>query len=228
MQNESLAPGPLRLDEPAPYFEGRSTQGHIKLTDFAGKWLVFFAHPADFTPVCTSEFVTFAKRSAEFAALNCRLLGLSVDSVYSHLAWRESIRERFGVTIEFPILEDASLQIAQRYGMLQSHHAANAVIRALFIIDPQGVVRAMLQYPVNVGRSVGEVLRLLEALQTADRLRVVTPEGWMPGADAIEPPPETARAADERRGLKGDLGFGCVDWYYYKRRGRDDRTSASR
>ena len=196
-QSRDLA-SPLRLDEPAPYFEGRSTQGPVKLTDFAGKWLVFFAHPADFTPVCTSEFVAFAKHSAEFAALDCKLLGLSVDSVYAHLAWLESIREHFGVSVDCPIVEDVNMEIARRYDMIQPHDAQNAAVRAVFVIDPQGKLRAMLYYPVNVGRSVSEVLRLVQALQTADRLHVVTPEGWRPGEDAVEPPPETVAAKDAR------------------------------
>lgn len=222
MQNEliSLEPPP-RLDEPAPQFEGRSTQGPVKLTDFAGQWLVLFGHPADFTPVCTSEFVTFAKRSAEFAALNCKLLGLSVDSVYAHLAWLESIREHFGVSVDFPIVEDVSTEIARRYGMIQPRNARNAAVRALFVIDPVGKVRAMLYYPVDVGRSVNEVLRLVQALQTADRLQVVTPEGWMPGDDAVEPPPESVSVICARRERaaerRGDDSYGCVDWYYYKR-----------
>ena len=223
MQNEpiSLEPQPPRLDEPAPPFAGRSTQGPVKLTDFAGHWLVLFAHPADFTPVCTSEFVTFARRSADFAALNCKLLGLSVDSVYAHLAWLESIREHFGVSVDFPILEDVSMEIARHYGMIQPRNVRNAAVRALFVIDPAGKVRAMLYYPVDVGRSVNEVLRLVNALQTVDRLQVVTPEGWAPGDDAIEPPPESVSAIDARRDRakagSGDEGYGCVDWYYYKR-----------
>jgi peroxiredoxin 2/4 len=215
---------PPRLDSPAPYFEARSTHGSIKLTDYAGKWLVFFAHPADFTPVCTSEFVEFARRSAEFKALNCSLLGLSVDSVYAHLAWRQSIRERFDVSIDFPLLDDGSMTIARRYAMVSPESCSSAAVRALFVIDPQGVLRAMLYYPVTVGRSVSEVLRLVQALQTADRLHVVTPEGWKPGAAVIEPPPDTACAADARcpetrpANRLTDDDYGCVDWYYYRRK----------
>ena len=216
MTIEPFTEGPPRIDERAPDFEGRSTQGRVELGDFAGKWLVFFAHPADFTPVCASEFVAFARHAAQFAALHCSLLGLSVDSVYAHLAWRESIRERFGVSIDFPILEDVSMQIARRYDMIQGCNAPNAV-RALFVIDPHGIVRAKLHYPVNVGRSVSEVLRLVQALQTADRFKVMTPEGWRPGEHTIEPPPQTAADAQARRDATGDLAYGCVDWYYYRR-----------
>jgi len=219
---------PPRLDEPAPYFEGRSTQGPVKLSDYAGRWLVFFAHPADFTPVCASELVAFARHSTEFAALNCSLLGLSVDSVYSHLAWRESIRDRFGVTIDFPMLEDVSMQIARRYEMFHPHHAPSAAVRALFVIDPQAKVRAMLHYPVTVGRSVNEVLRLVQALQIADRLGVVTPEGWTPGQETVELPPDTAGGTDARRQERGDAAYGCVDWYYYKRPASEEGGSSRR
>lgn len=213
-QSESSVPLP-RLNVPAPYFEGRSTHGFLRLSDFAGKWLVFFAHPADFTPVCSSEFVSFARHAAEFEALDCRLLGLSVDSVYAHLAWRESLREHFGVSIDFPIMEDVALQISHRYGMVQPRVGGEGEVRALFVIDPNGVLRAMLYYPASTGRSVSEVVRLVQALQTADRQHVVTPEGWRAGEETVEPPSETVAALEARRGV----GYGCVDWYYYKRPG---------
>jgi len=207
-----------RLEHPAPTFEAQSTHGLLRLGDFAGKWLVFFAHPADFTPVCTSEFVGFARGSGQFAALNCQLLGLSVDSVYSHLAWRENIREHFGVSIDFPIIEDISLEISRRYGMVDARGTQINDVRALFIIDPDSVLRAMLYYPATTGRSVSEVLRLLQALQIADREQVVTPEGWQPGQDTVEPAPRTVEAAEMRR----NVGLGCVDWYYYKRPATQD------
>lgn len=202
-----------RLNAPAPYFEARSTHGFVRLSDFAGSWLVFFAHPADFTPVCSSEFVGFAQHAAEFAAMDCKLLGISVDSVYAHLAWRESLREHFHVSIDFPILEDVSLQISRRYGMVHPLGKGAEEVRALFVIDPAGLLRAMLYYPASTGRSVREVLRLVRALQMTDREHVVTPEDWQPGQEAVEPPPQTVAAADARRGMS----YGCVDWYYYKR-----------
>jgi peroxiredoxin (alkyl hydroperoxide reductase subunit C) len=205
-----------RIDQPAPPFEGRSTHGAVKLADYKGKWLVFFAHPADFTPVCASEFVAFAKRADEFRSLNCSLLGLSVDSVYSHLAWRKSIQERFGVTIDFPILDDVSTAISRRYGMVQTIGGHTSTVRALFVIDDKGVLRAMQWYPATTGRSVDEVLRLVKALQTADKLRCVTPEGWNPGDKTVELPPDTVAGSD----VKGDLAFGCVDWYYRERKGQ--------
>jgi peroxiredoxin (alkyl hydroperoxide reductase subunit C) len=202
-----------RLDQPAPHFSGRSTHGTIQLTDYLGKWLVFFAHPADFTPVCASELVAFARKQEQFQALNCSLLGLSVDSVYSHLAWRESIKQRFGVSIGFPILEDVTMNISRRYGMIQAADGHASAVRALFVIDDRGLLRAMLWYPVTTGRSVSEVLRLVQALQTADRLDLVTPEGWKPGEDAIARPPDTVAATDRKQ----DVTDGCVDWYYWKR-----------
>jgi peroxiredoxin (alkyl hydroperoxide reductase subunit C) len=204
-----------RLDEPAPYFEARSTHGYIRLSDYKDRWLVFFSHPADFTPVCASEFVSFTRRGAEFRDLNCALLGLSVDSVYSHIAWRDSIRQRFGVTIDFPIIDDVSLQVSHLYGLTQSAGGHLATVRALFIIDERGVLRAMLWYPVSTGRSVDEVLRLVRALQTSDRQQVLTPEGWKPGEKTVEIPPDTVEAVDVRR----DIAFGCVDWYYRERDG---------
>jgi peroxiredoxin 2/4 len=200
------------LNERAPAFEGRSTQGLTRLADFRGKWLVFFAHPADFTPVCASELVAFARRAPEFALINCALLGLSVDSVFSHLAWRESIREKFGVVIDYPILEDVTLEISRRYGMLQTSHGHTSTVRALFIIDDQGVLRAAMLYPVTTGRSVGEVLRLVQALQASDRHHALTPEGWKPGDRLVEPPPDTADAA-----AAGSSAAYCVDWYYRSR-----------
>jgi peroxiredoxin 2/4 len=223
---EPQSDGFPRIDERVPDFEGRSTHGRVKLDDFAGKWLVLFAHPADFTPVCASEFIAFARRARQFAELDCSLLGLSVDSVYSHLAWRESIRERFGVSIDFPILEDVSMQIARRYDMIEGRSIQNAV-RALYIIDPHGILRAKLHYPVSVGRSVSEVLRLVQALQTADRLKVLTPEGWTPGEHTIAPPPQTVAETEARRTATGDLTFGCVDWYYYKRPGTGEASGAA-
>lgn len=202
---------PLQLEELAPQFEGRSTHGMVKLADFRGKWLVFFAHPADFTPVCASELVTFARRAGEFSSLNCALLGLSVDSVYSHLAWRENIREKFGVSIDYPILEDVTMEISRRYGMVHNMHGHVSTVRGLFVIDERGILRAALFYPVATGRSVEEVLRLVQALQAADTLHAMTPEGWKPGGPVIAPPPDSVEAA----AMKRDATYGCVDWYYW-------------
>lgn len=211
-QSESNS-APPRIDEPAPDFEGRSTHGIVKLSEYRGKWLVFFAHPADFTPVCASEFVAFARRAEEFSSLNCALLGLSVDSVYSHLAWRESIKNTFGVRVDFPILDDVSMTISRQYGMVQTKAGHTGAVRALFVIDDKGVLRAMLWYPTTTGRSVSEVLRLVQALQMADSQHVVTPEGWKTGEGTVERAPDTVADAEGRR----NLAYGCVDWYYVNR-----------
>jgi peroxiredoxin (alkyl hydroperoxide reductase subunit C) len=183
----------------------------VKLTDYRGQWLVFFAHPADFTPVCESEFVTFGRYAKQFKALNCELLGLSADTVQSHVSWIESLRRESGVTIDFPIIEDPSLVIARRYRMTASETGEPAALRALFVIDPNGILRAMLHYPCSTGRSVEEILRLVQALQIADQERVLTPEGWQPGQSTLKSPPQTVIAASG----PSDLSYGCVDWYYY-------------
>lgn len=188
------------LDAPAPDFEARATTGPVRLADFRGQWLVFFSHPADFTPVCTSEFVKFQQLLEAFEARNAALLGLSVDSLYAHIAWISDIEQRFGVRIGFPIIEDISMSVARAYGMIHDASTSTATVRSLFIIDPQGVVRAAVHYPMNVGRSVDEVLRVLSALQESDANEVSTPEGWRPGADALLPPPANNAEAALRNG----------------------------
>lgn len=177
----------LVIGDRAPGFSCRTTLGPRDLADFRGRWLVFFSHPADFTPVCTSEFVAFAKMQATFAKLNCDLLGLSVDSLFSHLAWVRSIKARFGVEVTFPIAEDPSMAIARAYGMLAPGTEHSGTVRACFIIDPAGIVRLILWYPMSVGRNVAEILRAVRALQTSDARQVLMPEGWQPGGDVIEP-----------------------------------------
>ncbi len=178
---------PLRINEPAPDFQARTTIGDISLHAYRGRWLLLFSHPADFTPVCTSEFIAFAKAQKRFDDLSCGLLALSVDGLYSHLAWLRDIRERFGVTVEFPIIEDPSMVIARGYGMLAADAADSSTTRVSYVIDPEGIIRAMSWYPMNVGRSVEELLRLVAALQTADRESASTPEGWQPGGRVLEP-----------------------------------------
>lgn len=180
------APRPLRLNEVAPDFQARTTQGDLALSDYRGQWLLLFSHPADFTPVCTSEFMAFAKAKAAFDALNCALLALSIDGLYSHLAWIRDIKERWGVTINFPIVEDPSMAIAQGYGMIAPGAADSATARVSYVIDPDGVVRAMSWYPMNVGRSIAELLRLVESLQVSDREVAATPEGWQSGDALLE------------------------------------------
>lgn len=186
---------PPMLHDVAPGFRARTTLGECSLSDYRGRWLVLFSHPADFTPVCTTEFVAFARAATRFAALDCALLALSVDSLFSHLAWIRSIHERFGVEIPFPIIEDPSMAIASAYGMVSPGAPDSSLVRATFVIDPDGVIRAISWYPMTVGRSVEELLRLISALQMTDAHGVSTPEGWQPGQDVILPPPLTVAAA---------------------------------
>ncbi len=184
---------PLRIGDVAPDFVARTTQGEVRLAGYRKRWLLFFSHPADFTPVCTTEFVAFAQAAEKFAALNCSLLGLSVDSLYSHLAWMRAIRETFGVAVNFPLVEDPSMAVGRAYGMVDETLPDSATMRASYFIDPQGVIRAMTWYPYNVGRSVEETLRLLAALQATAGDKALAPAGWQPG-EALMAPPASALA----------------------------------
>ncbi|NMM45669.1 peroxiredoxin [Rhodospirillaceae bacterium KN72] len=212
---EQTVPASLpRLNEAAPYFDAKTTHGQRKLSDYKGKWLVLFSHPADFTPVCTTEFMAFAKAHDKFQALNCDLLGLSIDSNYAHIAWARSIEQNFGVKIPFPIIEDLSMKVANAYGMIQPGASDTSAVRATFIIDPEGKLRAMVYYPMSNGRSIDEFLRLVTALQTSDTHGVATPEAWQPGDLCIVPPPATQEAAEKRK----DEGYEYVDWYFSKKK----------
>ena len=202
-----------RINEPAPAFKAKTTHGERSLDDYKGKWLVLFSHPADFTPVCTTEFIGFAKAAGRFKALNCELLGLSIDSVHSHIAWMRSIEEKFGVEIPFPIIDDLSMSVAKAFGMIHPGASDTSAVRATFIIDPEGVIRAMIYYPMSNGRSVDEFVRLLTALQTSDANKVATPENWQPGEAVIVSPPATAEAAKARK----DEGYDYTDWYFSKK-----------
>jgi len=198
------------LNEPAPDFKALTTHGERSLADYQGKWLILFSHPADFTPVCTTEFIGFAKAADTFKAMNCELLGLSIDSVFSHLAWTQNIQEKFGVTIPFPIIEDIKMEVASAYGMVHPGAADTQAVRATFFIDPNGVLRAMVYYPMSNGRSIDEFVRLLQAMQTSDANKVATPEGWTPGCDVIVPAPKTPDAIAKRKAE----GLNTVDWYF--------------
>ncbi len=202
-----------RLNEPAPTFKAPTTDGERSLSDYQGKWLILFSHPADFTPVCTTEFIAFAKRAQEFQALNCELLGLSIDSHYAHIAWMRNIKEKFGVDIPFPIIADLSMEVAHAYGMIQPGASDTSAVRATFVIDPDGILRAMVYYPMTNGRSVDEFYRLVQALQMSDEQKVATPEAWTPGDAVIVPPPATLEAANERE----DEGYDYTDWYFSKK-----------
>lgn len=199
-----------RLNEPAPDFTQDSTAGPISLSDLTGRWLVLFSHPADFTPVCTTEFLGFAELAGEFAARDVQLVGLSVDSVHSHIAWMKNIEANFGVEITFPILADLDMSVARRYGMIQPGASATAAVRAVFVIDPEGILRAMIYYPLTTGRNMREILRLIDALQCNTRHGLATPANWAPGEACIVPPPATKEAADKRP----TEGYETVDWYF--------------
>ena len=202
-----------QLNKPAPNFKARTTHGTVELSDYKGKWLVLFSHPADFTPVCTTEFMAFAKHYDEFQAEGADLLGLSIDSYYSHVAWVRNIKEKFGVDIQFPIIEDLSMNVAKAYGMIHPGAADTSAVRATFIIDPEGVLRAMVYYPMTNGRSIPEFLRVLRALKASDANKIATPEGWQPGDKVIVPPPQDMDAVDQR--LNSDAE--CVDWYFCRK-----------
>lgn len=205
-----------RLNEPAPDFTANSTHGPVKLSDFRGKWVVLFSHPADFTPVCTTELSEFARRQPEFEKLNTQLIGLSVDSVYSHIAWTRNIKRNFGVEIKYPMIADLDMKVATAYGMIHPGASSTATVRCVFVIDDEGIIRAMIYYPLTNGRSVDEVFRIVQALQTNKTKGVATPEGWRPGQDVIVPPPVTAADAEKR---VNDSSLKVTDWYFSKKAG---------
>jgi len=204
---------PLLIGSPAPRFITRTTMGERSIDGYRGRWLVLFSHPADFTPVCTSEFISFSKAYPKFQELGCDLLALSVDSLFSHVAWVRSIRERFKITVPFPIAEDPSMAIAKAYGMIHPDAADSSTVRATFVIDPDGLIRALIWYPMSTGRRVDEIIRLVSALQVTDSAAVSTPEGWMPGDDVIDAAPlsiEVSDAVPESSEVH--------DWYYRVRK----------
>ncbi|MFZ1289981.1 MAG: peroxiredoxin [Melioribacteraceae bacterium] len=202
-----------RLNEPAPDFNAKTTHGMIKLSDLKGKWVVLFSHPADFTPVCTTEFLAFAQKNDKFKALNTQVIGLSIDSIYSHLAWVKNIKDNFGVEIPFPIIDDLNMKVAKAYGMIHPGASDTSAVRAVFIIDADGILRSMIYYPLTNGRSIDEILRIVEALQTSQKFGVATPENWKPGEKVIVPPPQTQEAQTKRK----DEGYEYTDWYFSKK-----------
>lgn len=203
------APSLPRLNEPAPDFEAQTTQGPIKLSDLKGKWVVLFSHPADFTPVCTTEFAAFARLQDEFEKRNTQLIGLSIDSVYSHIAWIRSIEQNHGVKVRFPVIADLDMKVAQKYGMIHPGAATTAAVRAVFVIDDKGVIRAMIYYPMSAGRNMDEIVRLVDALQTGDKYGVSCPANWRPGDKVVVPAPATTEAAEKRV----SEGYEQKDWY---------------
>ena len=202
-----------RINEPAPDFTAKTTHGTIKLSDYKGKWVVLFSHPADFTPVCTTEFMAFAKKAADFEKINTKVIGLSIDSVFSHLAWVRNIEQNFGVKIPFPVIADLDMKVAKLFGMIHPSASDTSAVRAVFVIDDKGILRAMVYYPLSNGRSIDEIFRVVTALQTSDKFGVATPENWQPGQQVIVPPPQTQDAAEKR----SKEGYDYIDWYFSKK-----------
>ncbi|MCB9687804.1 MAG: peroxiredoxin [Alphaproteobacteria bacterium] len=213
MESQNTVTRLPRLGEPAPAFDAETTHGRLKLEDFRGSWLVLFSHPADFTPVCTTEFIAFAEIADDLQKRNVNLLGLSIDSTYSHIAWVRTIEEKFGVKIPFPIIADLNKEVATAYGMIMPGESTTETSRAVFVIDPEGVTRAMIYYPLTTGRNMDEILRLIDALRTHDEHKVATPANWRPGDKVIVPPPKTAEDAAARM----SEGYECTDWFFCKK-----------
>ncbi len=209
-----------RIGDSAPAFSAVTTQGNINFpADYQGQWVILFSHPADFTPVCTSEFMTFASMQEEFKSLNCMLVGLSVDGLYSHIAWLRTIKEKIeykgmkNVEVNFPLIEDITMEVAKKYGMIQPGESNTKAVRAVFFIDPKGIIRAIIYYPLSMGRNFDELKRALIAMQTADKFQVATPADWRPGDDVIVPTAGSCGTAKDRMESK-DPDVTCYDWFF--------------
>jgi len=208
-----------RIGDEAPTFKAITTQGNIDFPqDFAGEWVILFSHPADFTPVCTSEFMTFAHLEDKFAKANCKLVGLSIDGLYSHIAWLRTIKEKIEfkgmkhIEVKFPLIEDITMEVAKKYGMIQPGESKTQAVRAVFFIDPKGIIRAIIYYPLSLGRNFDEIYRALIAMQTSDKFAVATPADWNPGDDVIISPAGSCGIAEERMTTTGELE--CSDWFF--------------
>ena len=212
MDYEIMMNGNVRIGQMAPDFEATTTMGNICLSDYKGKWVVLFSHPGDFTPVCTTEMISFARANTYFENLNACLLGLSVDSNASHLAWVYDIYCRTGIRIPFPIIADRNGEIARKYGMISSDVSNTETVRNVYIIDDRGVIRLILVYPMNVGRSIPEILRSLQALQVADSNNAAMPANWVPCEPVIMPAPRTFEGLLERNSQISQNRNG-INWY---------------
>ncbi|MHB8788586.1 MAG: peroxiredoxin [Desulfobulbaceae bacterium] len=208
-----------RIGDKAPSFKAVTTQGGINFPEqYVGSWVILFSHPADFTPVCTSEFMTFATREEQFAQANCKLVGLSVDGLYSHIAWLRALKEKIeyrgmkNVEVKFPLIEDITMEVARKYGMIQPGESSTKAVRAVFVIDPKGIIRTVIYYPLSLGRNFDELYRVVVALQAADAFGVATPADWQPGDDVIVPPAGSCGVAKER--MDGQEEMTCHDWYF--------------
>ncbi len=207
------------IGDDAPSFKATTTQGEIDFPkDYKGKWVILFSHPADFTPVCTSEFMTFARMYDEFKALNTELIGLSVDSLYAHIAWLRTIKEKIkwngmeNMEVLFPLIEDISMNVANKFGMIQPKQSNTQAVRAVFIMDPKAIIRTILYYPLSTGRNFDEIKRIIQALQKADSEGVATPADWRPGDDVIVPPAGSCGVAQERMESEDEDTY-CLDWF---------------
>ncbi len=219
MENENIISMP-RIGDQAPSFEAVTTQGKISFpNDFKGKWVILFSHPADFTPVCTSEFMTFGRMAKEFEALNCQLIGLSIDGLYSHIAWLRTIQEKIeyrgmkNIEVKFPLIEDVSMNVASKYGMIQPGESKTQAVRAVFFIDPKGIIRAIIYYPLALGRNFDEIKRALIGLQTVDAFSVALPADWRPGDEVIVPTAGSCGVAKERMNDHSGA-ITCHDWFF--------------
>lgn len=208
-----------RIGDKAPEFKAITTQGDINFPkDYSGKWVILFSHPADFTPVCTSEFMTFAKMEKDFNEANCQLVGLSIDGLYSHIAWLRTIKEKIeykgmkNIEVNFPLIEDITMEVANKYGMVQPGESDTKAVRAVFFIDPKGTIRTIIYYPLSLGRNFKELYRILIGLQTADEFSVALPADWQPGDDVIVPTAGSCGSAKERMNNKSDMR--CYDWFF--------------
>ncbi|MEA1886414.1 MAG: peroxiredoxin [Bacteroidota bacterium] len=220
MEENKEIVGMPKIGEKAPAFTAKTTQGEIKFPeDFKGHWTILFSHPADFTPVCTSEFMTFGKMADQFEEADCKLIGLSVDGLYSHIAWLRTIKEKIefkgmkNIEIKFPLIDDVSMNVASKYGMVQPNEAATQAVRAVFYIDPEGIIRTIIYYPLSLGRNFNELYRVLIALKTADEFKVATPADWHPGDEVIVPTAGSCGVAEERMS-KSDPDVTCHDWFF--------------
>jgi peroxiredoxin 2/4 len=218
-ENSNQSVSMPRIGDKAPSFKAVTTQGEINFPEqYSGSWVILFSHPADFTPVCTSEFMTFASREAEFAKVNCKLVGLSIDGLYSHIAWLRTIKDKIeykgmkNVEVKFPLIEDITMEIAHSYGMIQPGESSTKAVRAVFFIDPKGIIRTIIYYPLSLGRNFDELLRVVIALQTADTFSVATPADWNPGDDVIVPTAGSCGTAKER--MEGKEDMSCHDWFF--------------
>jgi len=212
-----------RIGDKAPEFKAITTQGDINFpADYKGSWVILFSHPADFTPVCTSEFMTFATMEKQFNDVNCKLVGLSVDGLYSHIAWLRTIKEKIeykgmkDVEVTFPLIEDITMDVSKKYGMVMPGESNTKAVRAVFVVDPQGIIRTIIYYPLSLGRNFDELLRVVVALQTADEFKIATPADWRPGDDVIVPPAGSCGVAKER--MEGKDEMYCYDWFFCTRK----------